>query len=243
MLKENKEVDVMIITYNNENFIKETIESVLNQNYSNIRKIIIADDGSKDGTRQILKTDLGSWMLDSGKNQIKIIYHEKNQGKGAAIRTGFENSTGDIIIIQDADLEYNPGEYATLIRPIIEKKYEIVYGSRLMKGQKNPIIYLRYYLGNKVMSFVSNILFGSRITDAYTCYKVFTRNALNSISLKSSGFEIEAELTAKFLKNGYKILELPITYNPRSLIEGKKINWKDAIKGIFTLIKIKFGIK
>lgn len=233
--------------YNEKNTIEKTINKVVFTDLSllNIEKeIVIVDDGSKDGTKEILKKrQSGKTAEFQSENQIKIIYHEKNQGKGAAIRTGFENSKGEIIIIQDADLEYDPGEYANLIRPIIEKKYEVVYGSRLMKGKNNPIIYLRYYLGNKVMSFAVSILFGNKITDAYTCYKVFTRKVLNSISLKSNGFEIEAELTAKFLKNGYKILELPITYNPRSLIEGKKINWKDAVKGIFTLIRIRIGRK
>jgi len=236
-------LSILIPVFNEKNTIEKTIKEVLSVNLSLLgieKEIIVIDDGSTDGTRQILKTNYRNQMLESDKNQIKVIFHEENQGKGSAIRTGFANATGDVLIVQDADLEYDPKEYVNLLIPILDRRASVVYGSRMMSIKKNPCLYKRYYWGNKVMNFITNILFHSNLTDSYTCYKVVEKKILKNIKFRARGFEIEAEITAKLLKNGYKIIEIPISYNPRSLQEGKKIGWKDAVKGVVTLFQIKF---
>ncbi|MDW8056595.1 MAG: glycosyltransferase family 2 protein, partial [Elusimicrobiota bacterium] len=195
-------LSIIIPVYNEEKTILAVVDKVLKTDFGISKEIIIVDDGSTDETPSILK-----------KLQIsdcKIIFHTTNKGKGAAVKTGIENSTGDIIAIQDADLEYNPEELKYLIKPILEGKSLVVYGSRFMKD--NPVLYKKYYLGNKFMSWFISLLFGQKITDSYTCYKVFHKKVLENIKLESKRFELEAELTCKFLKYGYKILELPISY-------------------------------
>jgi len=171
------------------------------------------------------------------KNRVKVIFHGRNMGKGAAIRTAIPHLSGDITIIQDADLEYNPKEFINLIKPITNGKSNVVYGSRFLK--KNPLIYRRYYLGNKLLSFFTSILYFQKITDEYTCYKMIKTEILKSLNFKSKGFEFEAEITVKLLKAGYRIYEIPISYSPRKVEEGKKISWKDAFLGIWTIIKEK----
>jgi len=210
---------------------KKTLENVLEKIISlKPKEIIIVDDGSMDGTVDILKN------LKRNGSLIKIYFHEKNQGKGTAIRTALKHVTGDIVTIQDADLEYDPGELINLAKPIAEKKADVVYGSRFLKNDKK-VIYLRYRLGNWFLSSLISLLFLKKITDSYTCYKVFRTDVIKGIELKSKRFEIEAELTVKTLKKGIKILELPINYNPRRLEEGKKIGWMDGIKGILTILR------
>lgn len=225
-------LSIIIPVYNEEDTISEIIKKIEDIDFGIDKEIIIVDDGSTDNTSNILK-EIKNF------DNIKIFYHKKNQGKGAALRTGIANSTGDIIAIQDADLEYNPEQIKNLIEPILENKCLIVYGSRFLK--KNPVLYKKYYLGNKIISSFISLIFRKKVTDSYTCYKIFHKKLLKDITLKSKGFEIEAELTCKFLKKGYKILELPIDYKPRSLKQGKKIKFKDAIKGILTILKIAFG--
>lgn len=225
-------LSIIIPVYNEEKTVSEVIKKVAEIDFGIEKEIIIVDDGSTDKTSEILR------KLDAVNSEIKIFFHEKNLGKGAAVRTGIENSTGDIIAIQDADLEYNPEELKILLQPILRGETLIVYGSRFLKD--NPVIYRKYYLGNQVMSWFISFLFGRRITDSYTCYKAFHRKVLENIRLESKRFELEAELTCKFLKYGHKILELPISYNPRSLQQGKKIKFKDAVKGVLTALKIKF---
>jgi len=155
-----------------------------------------------------------------------------------AVRKGFKEANGEILIIQDADLEYNPEEYENLLKPIIAGETKVVYGSRFL--QENPNLYWRYLWGNKFLSFLISFLYGAKIADAYTGYKVIKKEILENVNLNSDGFEFEAEITCKLLKKGYKILEVPISYSPRSIEEGKKINYKDAISGIWTIIKNKF---
>ncbi|MCX7910622.1 MAG: glycosyltransferase family 2 protein [Endomicrobia bacterium] len=224
-------VSIIVPVYNEEKTILDIIEKIKKVDLGVEKEIIIVDDGSTDNTLEILK----KIKLNSG---FKIIFHHTNKGKGAAIRTGIKESSGDIIAIQDADLEYNPKELKNLISQIIAKKSLVVYGSRFLK--RNPVLYRKYYLGNKLISWLISVLFSHKVTDSYTCYKVFHREVLKNINLESNRFEIEAELTCKFLKKGYKILELPISYNPRSIKQGKKIKFKDAILGIYTVFKIKF---
>lgn len=224
-------LSIIIPVYNEEKTVEEVVKKVSSMNFGIDKEIIIVDDGSTDETPNILK------KLQITNAKLKIFYHDKNKGKGAAVITGIKNSTGDIIAIQDADLEYNPEEIKYLIEPILHGESLVVYGSRFLK--ENPVVYKTYYLGNQVMSLFISLLFGQKVTDSYTCYKVFHKKVLENINLESKRFELEAELTCKFLKHGYKILELPITYTPRTLKQGKKIKFKDAIKGFITALKIR----
>jgi len=206
----------------------KTIEKVLAQvkNLLVNKEIIIVDDYSTDGTRGILKNI----------KEAKIIYHDKNQGKGAAIRTGLKYTTGDIIIIQDADLEYNPAEYPALLKPILDGEAKVVYGSRFLNPTHSPR-YRLFYLGNKFLSSLSSILYNQKITDMETCYKVFRREVIDNIEIESNRFDFEPEITAKIIKAGHKIKEVPISYNSRSFSEGKKIGWRDGVMAIYKLIK------
>ncbi|MFB0528237.1 MAG: glycosyltransferase family 2 protein [bacterium] len=211
--------------FNEENTILKVVDIVKKVNID--KQIVIVDDGSTDGTREILEK-----LTDEN---IRVIYHTRNQGKGSAIRTAIPYLEGEVTVVQDADLEYNPEEYHKLIRPIIDGKTKIVYGSRFL--QFNKPIYLHYLLGNKFLTWLINILYRSRITDSYTCYKAFETSVLRNLTLRAKRFEFEAEVTVKLLKKGYGIHEVPISYSPRTLREGKKINWKDAILGILTIFK------
>jgi glycosyltransferase involved in cell wall biosynthesis len=232
-IKENyktKKISIIVPAYNEEKTIGNVLNTLNTVDFGLKKEIIVVDDGSIDNTRVIIEK--------FKNNNLKIVSHKTNQGKGAAIKTGIQNSTGDIIVIQDADLEYNPQELKNLIQPIIDKKNSVVYGSRFLK--ENPCIYKSYYLGNILISSLISFLFKQKVTDSYTCYKVFHKTVFKDIEIKSKRFEFEAEITCKLLKNKYKILELPISYNPRSIQQGKKIKFKDAIIGILTILKIKF---
>lgn len=194
------------------------------------KEIIIVDDGSTDGSREYIKNKVS--------NRIKKIYSEKNKGKGAAIRTGILHSTGDIIIFQDADLELDPEEYNILIKPIISGRYDVVYGSRFLKQRKSASTL--HLFGNIFLTFLTRVLYNTTITDMETCYKVFRKEIIKSINLKSNNFDIEPEITAKVLKRGVKIKELPVTYNPRSTKEGKKLKLKDGFKAVWSLLYWRF---
>ncbi len=196
------------------------------------KEIILVDDGSKDGTRD---------FLDSVRKKYKIIFHKKNQGKGAAIRTGLKFATGDITIIQDADLEYDPNDYPKLVKPIIDGKADVVYGSRRLQKQKEEYSSIGFYIGGLGLNLIANVLYPNlHITDEATCYKVFKTDLLKSLNLECKRFEFCPEVTAKLAKRKIKILEIPINYHPRSIEEGKKINWKDGVEAVWTLLKYKF---
>jgi dolichol-phosphate mannosyltransferase len=230
-------LSVIIPVYNEKKTILEVLSRIEKVKIENISKeIIIVDDYSTDGTKEVLK-DI--------KKDYKIFYHKKNFGKGRAVRTGLENCTGDIIIIQDADLEYDPNDYKKLIVPIIENKSKVVYGSRF-KSSKGALKENRFFtyeahtIGNYGLTMITNLLYFSRLTDMESCYKVFTKEVKEKLNLKSDRFDIEPEITAKILKKGYKIKELPINYYSRDFSEGKKINWKDGIVALLTLIRYRF---
>ena len=223
-------LSIIVPVYNERNYIQETIRRLQEINFNNLDKeIIIVDDGSTDGTRELL-VDLPP--------ECSIVLHEYNRGKGAAIKTGLIHATGEIIAIQDADLEYHPKEIIKLVQPILNGQAFVVYGSR-MTGH-NPVGYQLYYFGNKLISLLASVLYGCRLTDIETGYKIFTKDVLNKIKLDLNDFGFEAEFTAKLLKNKIKIVEVPISYSPRHFAEGKKIGPKDGFQALWLLIKYRF---
>ena len=224
-------LSVVIPAYNEKDTIKEIIHRV--KFVEPVEKeIIIVDDCSSDGTRDIL-----SGIQEEG---IRVVFHGKNLGKGAAIRTGFASAKGDIIVIQDADLEYDPKEIAMLIKPIEDKVADAVFGTRLTGGKPQRVHMFWHRVGNNVMTLFANVLFNATITDVTTCYKAFKRDFIKDIKIKSDGFAIESELTAKILKKGARLYEMPISYYGRSYKEGKKIKFYHAFEIIWALIKYKF---
>ncbi len=227
-------LSIIIPAYNEQDNIKEIISRVQKVSLDNITKeLIIVDDFSTDSTKKILS--------DIKDSSIKIFFHQKNQGKGAAIRTGLRHATGDIILIQDADLEYDPKEYPALLKPILENKTDVVYGSRMDVIKKNMSkMYKLHYFGNVFLTFVTNILYGSKISDMETGYKVFRKEVLEGINLKARRFDFEPEITAKIMKKGCKIVEVPIGFTARKFEEGKKITWRDGIKALFYLVRYRF---
>jgi len=220
-------LSVLMPIYNEENTLAQIIKKIIEVPIE--KEIIMVDDCSTDNTKNILR------KYENIKN-IKIIYLSKNRGKGYAIRIAIKHISGDIAIIQDADLEYEPNDYLKLIEPISNKQEKVIYGSRFL-NKKNKHSYFRFYLGGLLVTFVTNILFRQHLTDEPTCYKVFDVQVLKSIALKCTRFEFCPEITAKISKKGIKIKEIPINYYPRSIEEGKKIKWHDGLEAIWTLIK------
>ena len=226
-------LSVIIPVYNEESTIAEVIRRVSNVVIEGVDKeIIVADDGSTDQTSNIIAN------TQRDESIIKVHTSLINLGKGAAVRFGLEYATGDVIIIQDADLELNPEEYIKLLEPILNGESDVVYGSRFMK--RNPNIPTITRFANRFLTLLGNMMFSGGLTDMETAYKVFRSSVAKQISLRSVGFEFDAEITAKILLAGNKIREVPITYNPRSKIEGKKLSWKDGVKTIYILLKCKF---
>jgi glycosyltransferase involved in cell wall biosynthesis len=229
-------LSIIIPVFNEKDTLPEILKKVAGVNLGTIGKeVIIVDDCSTDGTAEILKN------LESDGH--RIFFQEKNQGKGAALRRGFKEATGDIIIIQDADLEYDPTDYPVILKPILDGQADVVYGSRFLEPEgaprQNRIVYKRGYLFSRMLNWMSNILSGAYLSDIYTCYKVFSRNAIDRISprLRSNRFGIDPELTAWTAKFNFKTIEVPISYQGRTYKEGKKINWKDGIAAIFHIIR------
>jgi len=230
--------------YNEKQFIKEILSSVQNINIE--KEIIIVDDFSTDGTREFLKELIkakssNSTKLNKSKQQlrtdnIKVFFHDRNYGKGAALRKGFKETTGDIVIVQDADLEYNPEDYYQLLKPIEEGKADVVYGSRFLGGP-HRVLFFWHYVGNRFLTFLFNMFANLCLTDMETCYKVFRKEVLDSIKIEQDRFGFEPEITAKVAKEGWRIYEVPISYYGRTYEEGKKINWKDGIKAVWYILR------
>lgn len=224
-------LSVVMPVYNEKNTIKEILRQVRSVDLGDLDKeIIVVDDCSTDGTGDILKLEADS--------SIKVIRHEKNQGKGAAVRTGLASATGDLIIIQDADLEYDPEDYLKLIDPVLKGKATVVYGSRFTGERRNMLFW--HYVGNRFLSLVTNVLYNTTLSDMETCYKLFSREAIEGIKIKSNKFDFEPEITAKVLRRGVRIYEVPISYAGREMEEGKKISWKDAFPALWALTKYRF---
>jgi len=223
------EVSVIIPVYNEKGTIQQVIEQV--QQVPFVTEIIIVDDCSKDGTREILQQSL--WP-----EHVHIYYHEKNMGKGAGIRTAAQYATKDVIVIQDADLEYDPKDLQTVLRPIADGKADVVYGSRFLGIHRAFLFW--HYVGNKLLTFITNLLYNNMLTDMETGYKAFRAPILKSITIRSNRFDFEPEITAKVLKRRYRIYEVPIYYAGRDFEEGKKITWRDAFPAIWALIKFRF---
>ena len=223
-------LSVIIPVYNEVESIEEILKRVQATNLPT--EIIVVDDGSKDGTRDLLA------KLD-GREHIRVILHEQNQGKGAAVRTGLNAATGDTLLIQDADLEYDPRDYPLLIKPLEEGIADVVYGSRFLGGPRRVAMFW-HMIANYLLTFMTNLLYNTILTDMETGYKVFRRKVIDGMPLHARRFDFEPEFTAKVLKRRYRIFEVAISFNPRDYTEGKKIKLKDAFEAVWTLLKYRF---
>ncbi len=222
-------LSVVIPVYNEIGTIEEILKRV--GSVPQDIEIIVVDDGSTDGTTK--------WLKERAGDDVKIIFHQKNKGKGAALRTGFELVTGDIVIIQDADLEYDPREYGRLIEPILDGRADVVYGSRFTGGPQR-VLFFWHYVGNRFLTLLSDMLTNLNLSDMETCYKVFRADLLKEITIKSNRFGFEPEITARFSKLKCRIYEVPISYSGRTYEDGKKITWRDGLVALFHIIRFKF---
>ncbi len=228
-------ISILIPVYNEIRFLEELIARVEAVDFCGLEKtIILVDDGSTDGTRELLQ------RFQKEARPYQIAFHTHNQGKGAALRTAIQQASGDIVVIQDADLEYDPVDYPELIQLILDGKADVVYGSRLTAGKAVRAFNVWHYFGNKLLTLATNILYNTTLTDMETCYKAFRGDVLHGITLRANRFDFEPEITAKVLKRGFKVFEAPISYNGRDFDEGKKITWRDGIVAIWTLLKYRF---
>ena len=225
-------LSVIMPVYNEKSTLVDAVKAVLAVERAD--EVIIIDDGSTDGTRDLYSE------VNALDDRISIYLHTRNQGKGAAVRTGFSKATGDIFLIQDADLEYDPRDYEVLVQPIEEERAVVVYGSRF-RGGPTKTMFFWHMVGNKFLTLVTNMLYNTILSDMETCYKVFRADVIRDIPLRAKGFEFEPEVTSKILKRGYRIYEVPIAYNGREFEDGKKLNpWKEGPKAFYYLLKYRF---
>jgi glycosyltransferase involved in cell wall biosynthesis len=225
-------LSVVMPVYNEKNTVLKIIDKVLS--IPIVGELVVVDDGSKDGTIDVLK----SAKLDP---RVKLVFHEKNSGKGAALRTGFREASLNVVTVQDADLEYDPQEFLEMIKPINEGVADVVYGTRLTGGKPQRVHMFWHKVGNTFLSLMTNILFNSTLTDMETCYKMFKKDVIKKITIKSNDFSVEPEITAKILKNkALRVYEIPISYYGRTYAEGKKISWKHGFGALYALLKYRF---
>jgi glycosyltransferase involved in cell wall biosynthesis len=223
-------LSVIVPVYDERNTVAEIVRRMRSVDIPLDREFVLVDDGSSDGTRDVLRQ-----LTDS---TVRVVYHERNRGKGAAIRTGLEQVTGDLVLIQDADLEYDPNDWPKLLAPILSGKATVVYGSRFT-GERRNMLFL-HWVGNRFLSLVTNVLYNTTLSDMETCYKLFDRRVLDGMKLRASRFDFEPEVTAKVLRRGIRIYEVPISYAGREFDEGKKITWRDGLVALWTLLKYRF---
>ncbi len=226
-------LSVVIPVYNEQDTLFEIIRRVLDSPVRLERELVLVDDCSTDGTLE-LYPHLAQKFPNA---RIRLIRHERNQGKGAALRTGYEAAQGDIILVQDADLEYDPADYPKLVQPILDGKADVVYGSRYLTGDAHRVMFFWHTVGNKYLTLLSNMFTNLYLTDMETCYKVFKAEVIKSIKLKSNRFGVEPEVTAKVARGGWRVFEVGISYAGRSYGEGKKITWRDGVKAIFCIVR------
>ena len=234
-MRDARKISVLIPVYNEVESLEKLLALVESVDFCGLEKeLVIVDDGSEDGTRHILKN------LEEQNPAYRIVYHSRNMGKGAALRTAIDVASGEIIAIQDADLEYDPNDYPPLIRMILDGQADVVYGSRISNGASKMAFTGLHYLGNRFLTLITNLLYRTRITDMETCYKVFRAELLKKIKIRSNRFDFEPEITAKILKLGARLKELPIGYQGRAFHEGKKITWVDGLWALKALLLFRF---
>ena len=225
-----RSLSVIVPVYNERNTVAEVVRRMRAVELPLEREIVVVDDGSTDGTRQVL-----AQLADS---TVHVVLHDRNQGKGAAVRTGLAQVTGDLVLIQDADLEYDPDDWPKLLAPALKGRARVVYGSRFTGERRNMLF--AHWVGNRFLSLVTNVLYNTTLSDMETCYKLFDRELIGTINLRANGFDFEPEVTAKVLRRGVRIYEVPISYSGREFDEGKKITWHDGLAALWTLVKYRF---
>ena len=227
-----RKLSVIVPVYNERNTLVEVLRRMRAVELPDgiEREIIVVDDGSDDGTRDVLK--------QLGDSTVRVVLHDVNRGKGAALRTGFSHATGEYVLVQDADLEYDPEDWPKLLNPVLRGKARVVYGSRFTGERRNML--LLHWIGNRFLSMTTNILYNTTLSDMETCYKLLERDLVDEMKLHSNRFDIEPEITAKVLKRGIRIYEVPISYSGREFDEGKKITWRDGFAALWTLVKFRF---